>query len=136
MSTKAQIRFATREVGVSFNEHPDKIHAQFYVHNDGYPSGLGVDIAKSIVCSPFQVNGLEIEHIQTQHGDLDYIYYIWSDYNKTTWISIFKESYIYCPSCGQPDNDPLDPETPYECIFVGTPEQLIQKYKLNTNEEG
>ena len=30
MSTRAQIRFATREVGVSFNEHPNAIHAQFY----------------------------------------------------------------------------------------------------------
>ena len=39
MSTRAQVRFATREEGVSFNEHPDKIHAQFYVHSDGYPEG-------------------------------------------------------------------------------------------------
>ena len=31
MSTRAQVRFATRETGVSFNEHPDAIHAQFYV---------------------------------------------------------------------------------------------------------
>ena len=45
MSTRAQIRFATREEGVSFNEHPDAIHAQFYKHSDGYPEGLGVDIA-------------------------------------------------------------------------------------------
>ena len=41
MSTRAQVRFATREAGVSFNEHPEKIHAQFYVHSDGYPEGLG-----------------------------------------------------------------------------------------------
>ena len=34
MSTRAQVRFATREDGVSFSEHPDKIHAQFYVHHD------------------------------------------------------------------------------------------------------
>ena len=27
MSTRAQVRFATRETGVSFNEHPKKIHA-------------------------------------------------------------------------------------------------------------
>ena len=48
MSTRAQVRFATREVGVSFNEHPEKIHAQFYKHSDGYPEGLGLDIAMSI----------------------------------------------------------------------------------------
>ena len=48
MSTRAQVRFATREDGVSFSEHPEKIHAQFYVPYDGYPEGLGLDIAKSI----------------------------------------------------------------------------------------
>ena len=47
MATRAQVRFATREDGVSFSEHPEKIHAQFYVHSDGYPEGLGLDIAKS-----------------------------------------------------------------------------------------
>ena len=46
MSTRAQIRFATREEGVTFNEHPEKIHAQFYKHSDGYPEGLGVEIAE------------------------------------------------------------------------------------------
>jgi len=51
MSTRAQIRFATREEGVSFNEHPDAIHAQFYKHHDGYPEGLGLDIAKSLLDS-------------------------------------------------------------------------------------
>ena len=48
MSTRAQVRFATREEGVTFNEHPNAIHAQFYKHSDGYPEGLGVDIAESI----------------------------------------------------------------------------------------
>ena len=45
MSTRAQVRFATREEGVTFNEHPEQIHAQFYKHSDGYPEGLGVEIA-------------------------------------------------------------------------------------------
>ena len=51
MSTRAQVRFATREEGVSFSEHPNAIHAQFYVHSDGYPEGLGVEIAKSLLDS-------------------------------------------------------------------------------------
>ena len=131
MSTRAQVRFATREDGVSFSEHPDKIHAQFYVHNDGYPEGLGLQIACSISeQSPVTSFYGEIEHIQTLHGDLDYIYYIWSDYDKSTWISIFK-------GFGNGDS--------FECIFVGTPNKLIIKYssqldesyyKLNTNEDG
>ena len=122
MSTRAQVRFATREDGVSFSEHPDKIHAQFYVHSDGYPEGLGLDIAKSITDNISVGFGWEIEHVQTQHGDLDFIYYIWSDYDKTTWISIF-EMMDYGDHIG-------------ECIFVGTPDKLINKYKLNTNEDG
>ena len=32
MATRAQVRFATREEGQSFNKHPSAIHAQFYVY--------------------------------------------------------------------------------------------------------
>jgi len=113
MSTRAQIRFATREDGVSFSEHPEKINTQFYVHSDGYPEGLGIDIALSIIYDGIGLR-LEIEHVQDIHGDLDYIYYIWSDYDKSTWISIFKT------------NTFSDEEE--ECIFVGEPQKLIDKY--------
>tara|TARA_Y100000310_G_scaffold108615_1_gene106981 strand:- start:59 stop:451 length:393 start_codon:yes stop_codon:yes gene_type:complete len=130
MSTRAQVRFATREDGVSFSEHPNKIHAQFYKHHDGYPEGLGLDIVKSILDSE-KLSGWEIEYLDTKRGDLDYIYYIWQSPGKTTWISIFE----------------LTPcvDTVGECIFVGEPQKLIAKYgsqldesyyKLNTNEEG
>ena len=69
MSTRAQVRFATREEGVSFNEHPDKIHAQFYVHSDGYPEGLGCVIADSLLQTVLCSLDWEIEDLQTQHGD-------------------------------------------------------------------
>ena len=120
MSTRAQVRFATREDGVSFSEHPDKIHAQFYCHSDGYPEGLGLDIAE-MIDSCRHVGSWELEHVQDVHGDLNYIYYIWSDYDKSTWISIFE-------GLGNGDD--------FECIFVGRPDKLIGKYKLNTNEDG
>jgi len=133
MSTRAQIRFATREDGVSFSEHPDKIHAQFYVHSDGYPEGLGLQIACSIsIDSPITSFYGEIEELQTIHGDLEYIYYIWQAYDKSTWISIFKTNTWFITA-------------DEECIFVGTPEKLIKKYgsqldesyyKLNTNDDG
>jgi len=133
MSTRAQIRFATREDGVSFSEHPDKIHAQFYVHSDGYPEGLGLQIACSISRdSPITSFYGEIEELQTIHGDLEYIYYIWQAYDKSTWISIFKTNTWFITA-------------DEECIFVGTPEKLIKKYgsqldesyyKLNTNDDG
>jgi hypothetical protein len=41
---------------------------------------------------------------------------------KDTWISIF-EVKPFEDSVGQ-------------CIFVGKPEKLINKYKLNTNDDG
>ena len=135
MSTRAQIRFATREDGVSFSEHPDKIHAQFYCHSDGYPEGLGLDIAESLNQRPRPVTGWEIEHVQATHGDLEYIYYIWSDYDKSTWISIFEvgTNSEFCSEGGHF----LEPQLSEDkCIFVGTPEKLIEKYKLNTNNHG
>jgi len=133
MSTRAQVRFATREDGVSFSEHPDKIHAQFYVHGDGYPEGLGLQIACSISRdSPITSFYGEIEELQTQHGDLEFIYYIWQKYDDDTWISIFEVNHPFCPTCDQEvKGDNID-----KCIFVGTPEKLIKKYKLNTNEDG
>jgi len=134
MSTRAQVRFATREDGVTFSEHPDKIHAQFYCRSDGYPEGLGLDIAEMIQ-SCKHVGSWEIEELQTQHGDLEYIYYIWQAYDKDTWISIFEVNYTnnddehcYRRSVYRKDDS--------KCIFVGKPEKLINKYKQNTNDDG
>jgi hypothetical protein len=117
MATRAQVRFATREEGVSFNEHPKKIHAQFYVHQDGYPEGLGLDIARSLLDSE-KLHGWEIEYLDTTHGDLDYIYYIWQTPSKTTWISIFEDVSAF--------TDKVE-----KCIFVGEPQKLLTKYKID-----
>ena len=139
MSTRAQVRFATREEGVSFNEHPEKIHAQFYVHSDGYPEGLGLDIATSLYQRPAKLNGWEIESLTAKHGDLEYIYYIWQKPNDSTWISIFHVGLgEWCGKCKRYVEED-------KCIFVGEPKQLITKYgsqldeshyKLNTNDDG
>ena len=121
MSTRAQIRFATREEGVSFNKHPEKHNARFYCHSDGYPEGLGLDIAESLLDST-KITNWEIEYLDTKHGDLEFIYYIWQTPGKTTWISIFELT---------PCVDVVG-----ECIFVGEPQKLIEKYKQNTNDDG
>ena len=133
MSTRAQIRFATRQAGQSFSEHPEKIHAQFYKHSDGYPEGLGVDIAKSLLNST-KLTNWEIEELHTRHSDLEYIYYIWQSpgpEKKSTCISIFEV---------RPFVDQVG-----ECIFVGEPQKLLTKYgsqveqsyyKTNTNHDG
>ena len=120
MSTRAQIRFATREEGVSFSEHPKIIHAQFYVHHDGYPEGLGVEIAESLTRYT-KIMHWEIEELFLRHSDLEYVYYIWQHPMKETWISIFKVSWT---------------DISGECIFVGKPSNLIDKYKPNTNTDG
>ena len=115
MSTRAQVRFATREDGVSFSEHPEKFHAQFYKHHDGYPEGLGVDLATTLLDSG-SWNGvpLEIDSLDTRRGDTEYMYYIWQASLKTTWISIF-ELHQY-------------DERDDECIFVGETQKLLEKY--------
>ena len=130
MSTRAQVRFATREDGVSFSEHPDKINAQFYVHSDGYPEGLGIEIAESLLDSQdSNLSRWELEDLDTRHGDLEYIYYIWQTECKTTWISIFEvyTNSTYCGECGHfgPSKDED------KCIFVGKPNKLIAKYDKN-----
>ena len=113
MSTRAQVRFATREEGVTFNEHPEQIHAQFYKHSDGYPEGLGVDIAESLT-KYGKINNWEIESLDAKHGDLEYIYYIWQKPDANAWISIFAV---------EPFGDQEG-----KCIFVGRADKLIGKY--------
>ena len=81
------------------------------------------------------VGAWEIESLTAKHGDLEYIYYIWQKPNDTTWISIFEVGWSgddeYCKTCQQHIGSKLD-----RCIFVGTPEKLINKYKQNTNNDG
>ena len=143
MSTRAQVRFATREDGVSFSEHPEKIHAQFYNHSDGYPEGLGMEIAESLLDST-KIDGWEIEYLDTRHSDLEYIYYIWQAPEKDTWISIFEVVYEEgpCECCTFRHNYEKNDNN---CIFVGKPRDLLIKYgsqeddsyyKQNTNDDG
>ena len=139
MSTRSLVRFATREEGVSFSEHPERVEVQVYKHYDGYPSGHPTDLAKFL--NKFRiVNGLTndsvkvanglgclaaqyvaafkmgpgdmyIENPDAEHMDIEYITYVWGDYGKDIWMSIF-EDYKHGG-----------------CIFVGKPQQLIDKYE-------
>jgi len=131
MATRSAIRFATREEGVSFNEMPEKINAQFYAHWDGYPSHRGVELAESLLHG-HKIDGWEIEDLDHRHTDLEYVYYIWQAKGKTTWVSIFERN-DYSEESWHLDYDEKDAFT---CIFVGEPTKLIDKYKINTNEEG
>ncbi len=135
MATRAMISIAKREEGVSFSEKPNKTIVDIYHHYDGYPEGLGVTLA-SYLNGYHIVNGLGrendklfngigcmaasiIAHLKDEpgnvyiedkdmpHGWLDYNYYVWGADYKSIWISIF-------------DGD--------ECIFVGKPQALLDKY--------
>ena len=135
MATRAMISIAKREEGVSFSKEPNQTIVVIYHHWDGYPEGLGVTLA-SYLDGKKVVNGLRrgsedyvfngmgclaaslvaelkdgpgnvyIEG-RNQHGWIDYRYYIWGDTGKGIWISIFEDG---------------------DCIFVGKPEMLLEKY--------
>ena len=158
MATRGIVRFAKREEGVSFNEHPENVEVQIYNHYDSYPEGLGLDLAK-FMCDFRVVNGLGRDegkvangmgclaaqliadmkkkpgnvYVEKPYKDrawIDYVYYVWVADGKDIWISIFEDSMR-----GEGD----------ECIFVGKPEKLLTKYgsqleesyyKVNTNTNG
>ena len=142
MATRAIIRVAEREEGVSFSEQTDKIRVQIYHHYDGYPEGLGVTLANYLDNKKI-VNGLPvgagsvdvangmgcltaslikylkdapgnvyIDYPNAERIDIDYTYYIWGTEGKDIWISIFEPG---------TNNSSI-------CIFVGTPQMLIEKY--------
>ena len=51
MATRALIRVIPRQEGLAYDQahnHVDKAFFNIYKHWDGYPAGLGVDIAKSV----------------------------------------------------------------------------------------
>ena len=134
MATRAMISIARREEGVSFSEEPKETIVDIYNHWDGYPEGLGVKLA-SYLKDKKVVNGLgrhdydlfngmgclaasviaELKdspgnvYIEPReiHAWVEYQYYVWGNTGKDIWISIFNRE---------------------ECIFVGKPEKLLEKY--------
>ena len=140
MATRAIIRIAEREEGVSFSEHSDNVRTQIYHHYDGYPEYLGCKLA-GFLCDFRVVNGLPLDYFEnvkvangvgcltaqliaglkeeagnvyvdypdTDRDDVEFTYYIWGGVGKDIWMSIFDLH----------DN----------CIFVGMPQQLIEKYQ-------
>jgi hypothetical protein len=137
MATRSLVRFARREEGVSFSEHPERVEVQVYKHYDGYPSGhptalaeflkdfkivngLGQDthkVANGLGCLAAQYvaafkeksGDIYVESPDTERSWIDYVTYVWVADNKSIWMSIFN------------DED--------ECIFVGKPQELINKYE-------
>ena len=145
MATRAIIRIAEREEGVTFNEMTEKIRVQIYHHYDGYPEGLGCKLAE-FLCDFRVLNGLPVNYFEDikvangmgcltaqliaalkeepgnvyvdypgqVHGDTEYTYYIWGCEGKDIWMSIFDTSISSYDD---------------KCIFVGTPQKLIEKFQ-------
>ena len=138
MSTRSLVRFATREEGVSFSEHPERVEVQVYKHYDGYPqghplelakflkdfkivngipypdpdrvaNGLGCLAAQYVAAFKMKAGDLYLEHQDTDHYDVEYITYVWGTEYKDIWMSIFAAS----------------EDT---AMFVGKPQQLIDRY--------
>ena len=139
MATRGMISIAKREEGVSFSEIPKETIVDIYHHWDGYPEGLGVTLGwyfsgKRIVNGigsrdneDLIFNGMGclaaslVAHLKdgpgnvyiegrNQHGWIEYHYYVWGADGKSIYISIFNSD---------------------ECIFVGEPEDLLDKYDKN-----
>ena len=139
MATRAMISIAKREEGVSFSEEPNQTIVDIYHHWDGYPEGLGVTLgwylsgkrvvngigskdnedlifngmgclAASLVAKLKDGPGNVYIEGRNQHSWIDYEYFVWGDNYKSIWISIFSDN---------------------ECIFVGKPEKLLEKYDTN-----
>ena len=139
MATRGKISIARREEGVSFSEIPERTIVDIYNHWDSYPEGLGVTLGWYL-SGKRVVNGISskdnedlifngmgclaaslVAHLKDgpgnvyiegreQHTWIDYYYYIWGDDGKSIYISIFSDD---------------------ECIFVGEPEDLLDKYDKN-----
>ena len=140
MATRSLVRFARREEGVSFSEHPERIEVQVYKHYDGYQSGhpvalaeflkefkivnglpygddskmangLGCLAAQYIAAFKMKAGDLYVESPDTERDWIEYITYVWGTDNKDIWMSIF--------------------DIEDGCIFVGKPQELIEKYEDN-----
>ena len=139
MATRAMISIVKREEGVSFSEMPERTIVDIYNHWDGYPEGLGVTLGwylsgKKIVNGIGNAMNQDLVHngmgclaaslvgylkdgpgdvyieSRDSHTWIDYHYYIWGDDNKSVYISIFDSE---------------------KCVFVGKPEDLLDKYDPN-----
>ena len=142
MATRSLTRVIKRQDGLSFAEghmHPNKACVNMYRHYDGYPKGHGIELAEFL--RDFRVvNGLGskdeakiangygclaaqmVAHFKTIPGNI-YLYECnddqdsWQDYTYTVY-----------PKDGEPNWISIYDTSSEECIFVGTSEELIEKY--------
>ena len=142
MATRSLTRVIKRQSGLNFAEghkHPEKACVNMYRHYDGYPKGHGIELAEFL--RDFRVvNGLGSEgetkiangygclaaqivaHFKTIPGNI-YLYECNDD--QDSWQNY---TYTVYPKDGEPTWISIYSNLTEECIFVGTPEDLIEKY--------
>jgi hypothetical protein len=123
MATRALIRVIPRQEGLAYDQahnHVEKAFFNIYRHWDGYPAGLGVDIAK--VCN-------NIKDKNVSEFAIDFVS-ILEDTNRIELLAISEvdmgQEYIYTIL---PKNDTS------EVVFVGQPDKLIEKYDADHEPE-
>jgi len=146
MATRSLTRVIKRQSGLDFAEghkHPNKACVNMYRHYDGHPKTHGIELAEFL--RDFRVvNGLGskaahdpdkvkiangygclaafmVAHFKKESGQI----YLYECDNKDSW-----ENYIYTvyPKEGEPTWISIYDTSNEECIFVGTSEDLIEKY--------
>ena len=142
MGTRSLTRVIPRQEGLSFNKGHEKgelAYVNMYRHFDGYPEGHGLDLAHFIKDIKI-INGVGedarlgahangagclaaqmVKHFKEEVGYIN----LYPTDNDGGW-----EDYIYTifPKEGEPCFISIYQVYKDKCIFVGTAEDLIQKY--------
>ena len=135
MATRALIRVIPRQEGLAYDQahnHVEKAFFNIYRHWDGYPAGLGVDIAR--VCS-------NIKDKNVSEFAIDFVS-IMEDTDKIELLAIsdvdMGQEYIYTIF---PKNDTSEVFISIydvwqnKVVFVGQPDKLIEKYDADYEPE-
>ena len=135
MATRALIRVIPRQEGLAYDQahnHVEKAFFNIYRHWDGYPAGLGVDIAR--VCS-------NIKDKNVSEFAIDFVS-IMEDIDKIELLAIsdvdMGQEYIYTIF---PKNDTAEVFISVydvwqnKVVFVGQPDKLIEKYDADYEPE-
>ena len=135
MATRALIRVIPRQEGLAYDQahnHVEKAFFNIYRHWDGYPAGLGVDIAR--VCS-------KIKDKNVSEFAIDFVS-IMEDTDKIELLAIsdvdMGQEYIYTIF---PKNDTAEVFISVydvwqnKVVFVGQPDKLIEKYDADYEPE-
>ena len=135
MATRALIRVIPRQEGLAYDEahnHVEKAFFNIYRHWDGYPAGLGVDIAKA--CN-------NIKDKNVSEFAIDFVSVL-EDTNRIELLAIsdvdMGQEYIYTIF---PKNDTSEVFISIydvwqnKVVFVGQPDKLIDKYDADYEPE-